>query len=742
MKRREFILNGALAATLPFIPSHLLAQVLANQTSDKERDEAFKLGLIRYTAAGKQLDTINSRNVSAELTPQGKVKLNYPKTKRSVAGDTVCRAWVMNSLMIPLKPEEVEAISTTGLDLPDGGHQFYFYWIDASRPIDAKELRKEWWNLMQNPDTAPYYGSHTEYVILGIKSKNAKPTPQLIEPADIATVSWYPQYLETKHGLKLSENKVYGMTKRVADRPAQELVDKGFHIQSLYADVNNGFVPYNRTWDCYRTDPKGRAEVAYAGTLAPEQLITLDCKGLNCSPDDIISLHKGYSVGLPEGIQVEYQIPESGTFRFNIRNTSKEPKIIAPGNFYANYFKNIEQETEAMYSKAQKGAVFTSQVCESGIPYERVEEMFKRIYQLQVEREGIKSVNESYLVADYFTSLYGYGNEFSFFVDTFDEKRLLMSSSENAKKQKMDAEASLYYRHRAFDYRHRLVGGYVDGIARLLDGRRIYTHIANMEKQYIAMADRKVTTFGWVGFEGAECVVERYAIEQRLPLKDGDFIRGSRLYASFEQMKYEAFFSLLIGDFFLLWDDNVIYGTDIQNFGLAHIGGAADWKNKWQSKGGELVQYNPADPTHQKSIGGKYEWSDSAAPGHNGAFCGAWLYSQIQNRVNKSLQYPRFSYQSKGEKQTGYVHGNDPVKGELGNSEVSRFGVGNAGQFNILNQHEHRKPIVMVGDGTEGKVAIILFPFAGQNETITYNIVHGRTYTISHTGPNLSVYPL
>ena len=95
-----------------------------------------------------------------------------------------------------------------------------------------------------------------------------------------------------------------------------------------------------------------------------------------------------------------------------------------------------------------------------------------------------------------------------------------------------------------------------------------------------------------------------------------------------------------------------------------------------------------------------------------------------------------------GANHTGYASGNEPVKGSLGTAEVSRFGVANAGQFNIVNQEESRKPIVFLGRGTKGKVAIMIYPFAGLTEKVTYTINHEKRYIIQHTGPALGVYLL
>lgn len=737
MKRREFILKSTFATSLALTSPQFLMQSFAGQDNS-----SFASGLIEHTANGQHVDIINSRNLMAGVTPDGNIKLTYPEFKTSFDGNTQCKAWLMDSFMTPMKQAEIAALSSTGLHLPEGNHTFYIYWIDA-HVADLKQLLANWWEIMQNPQTYRKHTAPAEYVILEIKNTTSRHSRELKIPPEIRAATWYPQYLETKYEVDLPADKIFGVTKRVAGVPAQAFPDKGLYIQAVYADVNNGLIPYNRTWVCQRIDSKGNAEIPYEGTLAPGQTVTLEANNLNCKPDDIISIYKGYSEKISSEITITYSIPHKSTFRFEISNTSEKDITLQGGKLYAKYYNSVNEEAENFYSGyARKGNLATSQLCESGIPYDDVERIFKRVYELQVERDGVRDVNDTTLIGDYFEDLYGYGDSFSFFVKTYDEKRALMSSPENAKKQKMDGEQSLYYSKGAYKYRHRMVGGYLDGIARLLDGIRIYGHIATLEKQYIAMSDRRVLTFGWVAFEGAQCETERAGIDQRLPLKGGDLIRTSRPEASFEQMKYEAFFSLLIGDYYTLWDDNVIYGTDINNFGLAYIGGAASWKNQWQPSGGKMVQYDPQDPAQPKSSGGKYQWSDSAAPGHNGAFAGAWLLAQIKDRINKSLRYASFNYSTNGINNSGYFDGDEPVQGALGTAEISRFGIANAGQFNIINQQEHRKPIVMVGNGTAGKVAIVLYPFAGLTETVTYKIKHSGTYTIKHTGPVLGVYRL
>jgi hypothetical protein len=648
----------------------------------------------------------------------------------------------MNSFMAPMQAAEIDALSTTGLDLPEGNHTIYFYWINPHKATTIAQLRANWWEILQNPETFQNHTAQLEYVILEIKNLRSNPSKEIKIPNDIQGATWYPQYQETPHKLALPEGKIFGVTKRVAGIPSVQLIAQGQYLQAIYGDVNNNSsIPYNRTWITQRAYHKGQAEIPYQGRLEAGQMVTLEKAELNCRPGDIISIHKGYSKGVPANLRVEYSIPQAGAFRFTITNTSDDAIDISDGNFYAGYFGSVDEEAQKFYEySSRRGHVTTSEICENGIPFEYVERIYKRVYELQVERDGVKDVLDTNLIADYFAGMYGYGTDAMAQFSSYSERRALLSSPDLAKKAKPNENESLYYSNRAYEYRHRLVSGYLDGVSRLLDATRIYGHIANLEKQYIAMDDRKVLTFGWVGFEGVQSEVEKNATDQRLPLKGGDLIRTSRPEASFEQLKYEAFFSLLIGDFYTLWDDGGIYGTDINNFGLAHIGGASAWKNQWQPTNGEMAQYDPANPTHPQPIGGQYHWSDSAAPGHNGAFCGAWLLSQAKDLFDKSLSYAKFSYSINNASQPGYFDGSEPVKGLSGTSEVSRFGVANPGQCNIINQEEHRKPIVLVGRGTKGKVAIIIHPHAGLTERVTYRIDDGKLHVIQNTGPAVGLY--
>ncbi len=731
---------------LLIVPCILVHGVIADVASDTVYNpgwsESVVLGVREIKTAEQIFRFVNGRDVKISITPEGLVKLHFPEYLPSRSGDNQTRAWVMNSYMIPLNQEDREALSTTGLKLPEGNHTFYVYYIDPDKATTVEALRGNWWEIMMNPDTYQNFTADAEYALLEVKDIVPEPSLELKITRSIEGVSWYPQYQQTEARLELPEGKRYGITKRVDGIPATRLVEQGTCIQAVYEDVNNNNVPYNRTWTTHRAYARGEVRIPFSSRIAAGETLVLEQNGLDCRPGDIISLHKGFSNGLPAGVEFSCEIPEMGTFRFVVTN-NREDAVQLEGTFEARYFGNLEEEAEKLYQhSSRRGNIMAAEICENGIPFDEVEAIFRRVYEMQVAREGVTSPNDTAILADYFAHLYGYGTEFSWRLSQ-DEKRVTFRSTDAARRGASDAPVSRYYTDKAYEYRHRLLGAYLDSIARLLDGVRLYTHIANLERQYIAMDDRRVGTFGWTAFEGIDSLVERAGVWQRLPLDNGDLLRVSRMEGSFEQLKYEVFFSLLIGDYYLSWNDNAPIGTDINYFGLAHIGGAADWKNLWQPEGAEEpVQYDPGDPSHPKSVGEGRMWSDGVAPGHNGGFAGAWLLSNIAKRVDHSLRYPAFSYSIDGVMYPGYFDGVQPQLGISGTAEVSRFKNANIGQYNILNQQEYRKPIVLYGEGSEGSCLIVLNPYAGLNSVTSYQLLEGTERTIQHTGPSLGVYCL
>lgn len=393
-------------------------------------------------------------------------------------------------------------------------------------------------------------------------------------------------------------------------------------------------------------------------------------------------------------------------------------------------------EKEATLHYYTKGCTVHSQMAEDGWAFSEVEKCYEAMYK----KLGDVKVEDTGIHADYWAPIKGYGTDIATHDVNFEDRRKLMANPANAKRARKVGDEfgeSLYYATGAYKYRNRLSVAYLDSIALLLDAKRVYGIPMTLERQYIAMSDRRISSFGWVSFEGNTSRVERLGVWQRLPLEGGDILRLSRGEGSFEMLKLEVFYALLIGDVYVSWHDNMPYNTDISKWTVAHIGGESDWKTQFQPTGGQIEQYNPNNPKHPKASHTRPPFSDTASPGHNGGFVGSWIYSQIKNRVNQSLKYAEFSYNG----QPGYFNGTKPVYGSLGNAEVSRFGVANAGQHNSVNQMEHRKPMVFLGSGTEGKVAIVINPYAGLTENTEYKF-HEVGATINHVGSYLGVYKI
>lgn len=705
-----------------------------------------KSGVLEITAGGQLFRMINGRNVTLAILPDGKVKLNFPASLPTRTGGNQTKPWVLNSFMTPLAAAEQEALATTGIKLPEGAHTFYVYYIDPAKATTVPQLRAKWWEVMMNPETYRNFTTQAEYVMLEVRDLVPRDAPagaaEVKVPRELEMTTWYTQYQETGLQLKLPPGKKFGVSKRVAGIPAERLVEQGTHLQTVYADVNNNRIPWDKTWSTLRAYAKGEVRLPFKGALSPGETRSVDKTGLNCAPGDLLSFHQSFTGGLPKDVTATWQIPEKGMVRITLVNKGKE-SVTLDGEFSGKYFGTLDEEAEKHYhGYARRGNITAAEICENGIVFEDVEKILRKIYELQTLRDGVKTPNDTDIIGDYFAHLNGYGTGLDWRMKPADQRELFQNP-ENARKSRPGEKPTAYYTKKAWAYRHRMAAGYLDSIARLLDGVRLYNHIANLEKQYIAMDDRRVGTFGWTALEGVESLVERSGIWQRLPLEGGDLLRLSRPECSFEQLKYEAFFSLLIGDYYLSWNDNAPYGTDIKNFGLAHIGGPSPSKNQWQAIGaGQPVQYDPKAAGHPKAEGKGATWSDGAAPGHNGGFAGAWLLSQIADRIDRSLRYPEFSYSMGGKEFTGYFDGNTPVKGTSGTAEVSRFGRGNPGQCNIVNQYEHRKPIVLYGEGTGGACLIVLNPYAGLTETTTYNVKEGAAAAIQHVGASLGVYRL
>lgn len=575
-------------------------------------------------------------------------------------------------------------------------------------------------------------------------------------PASVRSATWYTQYQETSASIANILPKKFGISKRTAGIPAATLISggKATNIRTQYSDVNGGGLPLSQVWNTLRiAEVNGlRATVSKPinTTIANNTTYTDEISGTAARVGDIPASYNhagisnnGNTTGWQfyQGFSYNITIPSDGVVRIQITNNSGAAVSISGKYIFSDIYKSKQELADfvgAVY--ANKDSPTFAEFAENGMPYNKVEEVFEAIYNKIKNDSGgaVTSPADTELYADYFAGINGFAGGPTLNSGSMSDARNILSSQANAR-------GNLgYYSAGAFNYRNRLVGGYFNGINIMFNGSFVYSTIFDIEKEFVAMPDRKVGVFGWGAFEGVAGGIDG-AMWQRLPIQGGDVIRLSRAQGSFEMTQMQGFLAMLLGNTYVLWNDNSPYGTNINCWGPAFIGGDDPWKTRWQPTGGVDVQYDPNNPTHPKrdpNCNGGF--SDSAADNLNGAFAGVWFYSQIKDRSNQKIKYATFSYTDNGTTKTGYASGNTPVLGSKGDASVSTFNNANYGQHNIVNQWEAKKPIVFECIGTGGTAIVIINLYAGLTESSTYTINtqnHG-TQTITHVGKGLGVYTI
>lgn len=580
---------------------------------------------------------------------------------------------------------------------------------------------------------------------------------RVLPPSSIRSAVWYPQYQETNATISSLNNKKFGVTKRVKGIPATSLVpSKVTHLRTQYGDVNNGAIPYNNTWTTGRIEEIGgiRAilQKSYGGVLSNGQSVTEEFPSdspniSSVTTNDIPAkynysgVRKNGSYQFYNGLNINVSIPSNGVVRMTLTNTSGGNIDLTNVNLFVYIFKTVQELAQATYNNygVRKGSPFFAEFTENGVPYEKVEEIQEALYNIiKTNDPTVQSPADTELFSDYFEGLNGYSNDMLFGVnDNATQMRGILQNQASARN-------NIAYYNNAYKYRNRTVGGYFDGIRVMLDGAGIYSQVFNIERNYMAMNDRKVAVFGWGSFEGIGGSVDG-SKWQRLPLETGDIIRLSRAQGSYAMTEVQAFLTLFLADTYVMWHDNGEYGTDVQCWDKAYIGGNEPWKTKFQKYGGSIEEYSDSNPTHLKRKENcTSSFSDSAADNLNGAFAGVHIYSTVRNRCNLKIKYPTFNFTDSTGNKTGYANGNTPVLGSKGDGSVNIMGNSNYGQTTSYDQWAAKKPLLFEGLGTEGDMIAVIYPRAGLTETITYNITttNKGVQTITHTGPNLGVYTI
>lgn len=577
-------------------------------------------------------------------------------------------------------------------------------------------------------------------------------------PLNLHKNSQYPQYQQISATVSLPPDKAFGATKRVAGIAPSVILTKQTKMRAESdGDVNNGNVPFDKVWVTGNAPAFGATRVelteGISTQLSSGQVLERDIPAGVIVGDILSDIKRGIRQNGNEifnisGLSVTWSIPQSGTLKLRLQNNTGGTIDLSNASygFWIRVFKSVNEIAENFYNfGVRKGTSVFAELVENGIQGDKVEQIFQRLFQLMQEREGVTDVNQTSIYRDYYSGLYGYTTDKGFIAsgETLNSLRGYMQSESAAR------GASGYYLNGAYNYSHRMVGGYIDGIRLTYKGTTIYNMIYNIEKCFMAMNNRKVAVFGWGALEGVSGYIEARATKQRLRFQDkgGHLIRTVRPAGSFKLIEAQAAFAVLIGNEYIMWNDPAQYGLSLNCFGVSHIGGPDPGKDFWQPFGGSIVQYQPGNPSmpQPNCSSGMSHYSDANAPFYNGAFSGVYKVSQIMNRINNGLRYAPFSYNENGVEKTGYYNGNTPTAGSLGHGEVSRWGVSNYNQAVIAEQYFNgQRPIVMEGTGTDGDCLIICHPGAATFGTKTYNVTtqnHG-VQNFSHVGNSFEIFLL
>lgn len=377
---------------------------------------------------------------------------------------------------------------------------------------------------------------------------------------------------------------------------------------------------------------------------------------------------------------------------------------------------------------------------------EMAQQVFAGIYHRLEQERGVTSPNQVRLYDDYFSALEGYDNSASFLYG-FNESMLHqgLASEDFARKRIFDGQLvdCFYFTKGAYDYRNWIQGGYLDSFAHSPEGVRIYNEIYNYERKFMAAPDRRVLKFSWSNAEGVNSNMYRSGTKSRLHFDDGDIIRQDVVSWPFQMMLNESFWAILLGHDFVLWHSNLPLVQDPLTFRDSGASGAGG--TKWQPTGGKIVAFDPTDPSQpQRFHSDKGQFPNNPHVGESGAFAGAWLVSQItavSDRTSHTLEYARFQFAINGGPiQSGYFNSNTPQTGALGNAKVSRSGVANYGQANILKSYVAKKPICLYAEGDDGAAVIFHNVYCGLTEVneVTIETAKGRK-SFEVTGNRLHV---
>ncbi|MBE0537680.1 MAG: hypothetical protein IH624_18600, partial [Phycisphaerae bacterium] len=218
---------------------------------------------------GRLYEWIPTQDVNFDITPDGKVKMVSPTTKRSFDGTNACRPFIYDHAHRRLTPADEKALRGEGLMLPPGSYGFAIQWIKANT---YDEVFAQPWNLTCNPETYRANSAQLDYVNISVIPLRAEDAPQkgvrhITLPYDLQRVSWLPHYQVLPHDLHLPPDKGFGVTRLLWDIPLEQIYKKVTHIQYCYGELDT--VPASKKW-------KTKQALNHSGALASNDWLIAD----------------------------------------------------------------------------------------------------------------------------------------------------------------------------------------------------------------------------------------------------------------------------------------------------------------------------------------------------------------------------------------------------------------------------------------------------------------------------------
>lgn len=611
---------------------------------------------------------IPTENVEVVVN-NGLVKIKIPESKKSWDGSNNCRPFIIgDNFDNKLSEADEKALLGNGLALPPGQHEFKVLYFNAKKWSEVSGNKCKFFSYGHSCSGADANSARAELLIVSVFDGNS------INGIDgnQYRASWIPQYQLLPGSLKLPENKAFGVTRYITSVPKDTLMSKISHIQYIYGWVDN--VDKSRAW------------------------------------------------------KNQQAIGDDGSWKTLSRIFDENGNRVNDGI--------AEPQWHIDRAVINKGYILMSEYTENygnkrGCPqcYEKGEEVYKGIYARYQRELGVTSPEQTWIGSDYFAPLWDGSLSLS-----FNERSTILSdglsSISLAKMRRYDGAWDWvgYFTRGRIDYRNYFSQGYLPHLWGMVDSPALYERLYNHEKANLAISNRKKITYGTLAQEGLrEDRITISGVWYKTLFKEGELLRADGIVHSFNTMMSDAFFALLLGDAFVLWESSITMNVDPYTFQQSWFGGFDENKTKWKPNGGATNTYKPGTngPPQIQADG---QFPEKPLIGDQGAWVGAKLYSSITGRINE-LWWP------------DYWVNTTPVvanKGSKGNS-LSYNKIQNEGQDQIVKLYERSLPIVMKGRGPEGEVIIYQNPNAGLTEEQGVE-VEGRFFKV--VGNRLNVIKL